>query len=105
MLKWRLSEEAQRDLGEIRFFTKREWGIVQSDRYIKTIREKIELLAQNPRIGIDRSADLEEGIRSVFIGSHTIYYVFDVEMLTVHAILHQAMTPYPHLVRMRPIFQ
>ena len=97
MLKWRLSEEAQRDLSEIRSFTKREWGTAQSERYIKKIREKIGLLVQNPRIGINRSDDLGEDIRSIFIGSHTIYYDFDAEMLTVRAILHQAMTPRQHL--------
>ena len=97
MLKWRLSEEAQRDLGEIRSFTKREWGMAQSNRYIKAIREKIDLLAQNPRLGADRSADLGEGVRSVFVGSHTVYYDFDIITLTVRAILHQAMTPRLHL--------
>ena len=76
MLKWRLSEEAQRDMREIRSFTKREWGIAQSDRYIKTIREKIGLLTRNPRIGINRSSDLGEKIRSVFIGNHTILLRF-----------------------------
>ena len=97
MLKWRLSEEAQRDMSEIRAFTRREWGTTQSDRYIKSLREKIGLLAQNPRIGLDRSADLGRKIRSVFAGSHTIYYDFDAENLTVHSILHQAMTPHTHL--------
>jgi toxin ParE1/3/4 len=96
MLKWRLSEEARKDMSEIRSFTKQEWGLAQSDRYIKTIKEKLELLAKNPRAGIDRSADLGEEIRSVFIGSHTIYYSFDANTLTVRAILHQAMTPRQH---------
>ena len=97
MLKWRLTEEAQTDLRDIRAFTKQQWGIVQSTRYIKEIREKIELLAQNPRLGVDRSADLEKGIRSILIGSHAIYYEFNATVLVVQAILHQAMTPGKHL--------
>ena len=89
MLRWRLTAEAQADM--------RDWGAAQSVRYIKELREKIELLAQNPRLGVDRSADLGEGIRSIFIGSHTIYYEFNATVLIVLAILHQAMTPDKHL--------
>jgi toxin ParE1/3/4 len=97
MRKWILSKEAQEDMGDIRLFSKCYWGNEQSVRYIKEIREKIELLAENPRIGIDRSNDLEINIRSIVIGSHTIYYEFNDEALTVKAILHQAMTPNLHL--------
>ncbi|MDR1074471.1 MAG: type II toxin-antitoxin system RelE/ParE family toxin, partial [Treponema sp.] len=55
----------------------------------KEIREKIELLAQNPHIGADRGEDLKEGIRSILVGSHIIYYVYDAKTLTVWAVLHQ----------------
>ena len=94
-----LTEEAQADLRDIRAFTKQQWGDVQSVRYIKEIREKLKLLAQNPSLGVDRSADLEKGVRSILIGSHAIYYVFNAKALTVRAILHQAMTPNKHLQR------
>jgi toxin ParE1/3/4 len=97
MLKWRLSEEAENDMREIRRFSMRYWGEEQSGRYIKAIRAKLELLAQNPHIGMDRGDDLGAGIRSIFIGSHTIYYEFDKKMLTIKAILHQSMTPNLHL--------
>ena len=96
MLKWRLTEEARADMVDIRAFTKEHWGSTQSARYIREIRERIKLLAQNPRIGIDRSADVGKGIRSFFVGSHAIYYEYDTEMLTIWAILHQAMTPNLH---------
>ena len=97
MLKWRLTAEAQADMRGIRTFTRQYWGAAQSTRYIKELREKIELLAQTPRLGVDRSVDLGEGIRSIFIGSHTVYYEFNATALTVRAILHQAMTPDEHL--------
>jgi toxin ParE1/3/4 len=99
MLKWRLSKEAEDDMRNIRLYTQKYWGVEQSSRYIKEIRGKIELVAQNPRTGTDRSHDLRPGFRSIFIGSHTIYYEFNSKMLTVRAILHQAMTPAPHLRR------
>ena len=96
MLKWRLSEEAQADMRDIRVFTRQRWGMEQSGRYIKEIREKLELLAQNPRLGVDRSSDLENGIRSILIGSHVIYYEFNATILTVRTILHQSMAPDLH---------
>jgi len=99
MLKLSLTEEAQEDLRGIRAFTKRQWGIVQSTQYIREIREKINLLTENPCLGIDRSADLEEGARSILVGSHAIYYEFNATVLTVRAILHQAMIPDKHLQR------
>ena len=96
MLKWRLSEEAQADMRDIRAFTRQRWGMAQSVRYIEEIREKIGLLAQNPRLGVDRSVELGEGVRSFLIGSHVIYYEFDAARLTVRTILHQAMAPDKH---------
>ena len=99
MLKLCLTEEAQTDLRDIRAFTKQQWGAVQSIRYIKEIREKIKLLMENPCLGVDRSADLEEGVRSILVGSHSIYYEFNTTALTVRTILHQAMTPEKHLQR------
>lgn len=78
---------------DIRRFTKDNWGQAQSARYIEEIYKRIELLAERPQIGIDRSGELGEGTRSCFVGSHTIYYMFDAETLTVLSVLHQAMTP------------
>ena len=97
MLKWRLTAEAQADMLDIRNFARQSWGTAQSTKYIKEVREKLDMIAQNPRLGVDRSADLEEGIRSIPIGSHTIYYEFSSTVLIVLAILHQAMTPDKHL--------
>ena len=99
MLKLSLTEEAQADLRNIRAFTKQQWGIVQSVRYIREIREMIVLLTQNPYLGIDRSFDFKEGIRSILTGSHVIYYEFNAKVLTVRAILHQAIAPNKHLHR------
>jgi toxin ParE1/3/4 len=85
-LKWILSKEAQADMCAIRFFSKQQWGEIQSSRYIKEIQAKIELLTQNPRMGIDRSDDVEKGIRSICVGSHTIYYEFNTKTVIVRAI-------------------
>jgi len=97
MLSLSITQEAQADLREIRAFTKQQWGNAQSVRYIKEIRGKIELLTRNPYLGVDRCAELEDGLRSILAGSHTIYYEFNATALTVRAILHQSMTPDKYL--------
>ena len=97
MLKKFITERAKAHMGEIRNFTQKQWGTAQSVKYLQEIGNKIDLLAQRPQIGIDRSSDLGNGFRSYFIGSHTIYYRYDSRLLVVHAILHQSMTPLTHL--------
>ena len=97
MSKWLISEQAQNDIKDIRSFTIQQWGVEQSVLYIKHIMAKIEMLTKNPYAGIDRSDELGENIRSILVGSHTIYYEYDAKTLTIQAILHHAMTPEIHL--------
>jgi len=97
MLKKLITERAKVHMGDIRRFTQEKWGTAQSVKYLHEIGNKIDLLAQRPQIGIDRSEDLEDGIRSYFVGCHTIYYRYDSKTLVIHAILHQSMTPLTHL--------
>ena len=97
MLRKFITERAKAHMGGIRRFTQKQWGTAQSDKYLQEIGNKIDLLAQRPQIGIDRSGDLGNGIRSYFVGSHTIYYRYDSKLLVIHAILYQSMTPLAHL--------
>ena len=97
MLKKFITERAKAHMGEIRRFTKIRWGMAQSVKYMQELSNKIDLLAQRPQIGMDRSGDSGAGIHSYFVGSHTIYYRYDSELLVVYAILHQSMTPLAHL--------
>jgi len=96
MLKRFITDRAKTHMNDIRRFTKDQWGMAQSVKYMQEIGDKIGLLAQRPQIGIDRSNDLGDDIRSYFVGSHTIYYRYDSELLVVYAILHQSMTPQVH---------
>jgi toxin ParE1/3/4 len=97
MLRKFITERAKTHIGEIRHFTKTQWGMTQSVKYLQEISNKIDLLAQRPQIGIDLPGDFGYGIRSYFAGSHTIYYRYDAELLVVYSILHQSMTPQTHL--------
>jgi toxin ParE1/3/4 len=97
MLKKIITARAKTHMGEIKSFTKTQWGMAQSAKYLQEISNKIGILAQRPEIGIDRSGDLGNGMRSYFVGSHTIYYRYDSKLLVIYAILHQSMTPLSHL--------
>ena len=98
MLRKFITDAAKVHMSEIRRFTKSQWGMVQSAKYMQEISNKIDMLAQRPQIGIDRSGDLGNGIRSSFVGSHTIYYRHCSDKIIVHAVLHQSMTPQPHII-------
>ena len=97
MLKKFITERAKNHMSEIKRFTQDQWGTTQSVKYLQEISNKINLLAQRPQIGIDRSEDLGDGVRSYYVGSHTIYYRYDSKLLVIHSILHQSMTPLTHL--------
>ena len=97
MLKKLITDRAKRHMADIKRFTESQWGREQSVKYMHEIRVKIELLAQSPQIGINRSEELGRSIHSFFVGSHTIYYKYDSKTLVIHAVLHQTMTPQLHL--------
>lgn len=100
MLKKRLSKGARDHIAEIRRFTLQNWGKEQAASYVKEIQLRVDLLAEMPHIGVDRSLELGDGIHCCLLGSHAIYYSFDAAELTVWAVLHQSRIPGRHLSRM-----
>ena len=100
MKQWNLTGRAKRDLADIRRFTRERWGLLKAEKYLDGIYEKIQIAAEHPAIGIDRSKSLKLGceVRSVLCGSHIIYYVVFETYISVAAILHQNMVPKRHLI-------
>ena len=99
MKRWSLTGKAKRDLADIRRYTLEQWGIQKAEDYINKLYEKIQLAAEHPSIGIDRSKSLNLGyeIRSIFCVSHVIYYAVLENRISVVAVLHQRMAPEKHL--------
>ena len=91
MVKYRLTNEAVKDLEEIWSYTKQKWSIDQADRYYTLIIDEIEFIALNPMLG--RSIDyIKEGYRSTKVKSHVVFYKQQQdETILVVRILHQAM--------------
>ncbi|HOX79086.1 MAG TPA: type II toxin-antitoxin system RelE/ParE family toxin [Bacteroidales bacterium] len=91
MIKYRLTNEAVKDLEEIWSYTCNKWSVGQADRYYHLIMEEIEFIASNPLSG--KSVDyVKQGYRSAKVKSHLVFYhMTDENNILVVRILHQRM--------------
>jgi toxin ParE1/3/4 len=96
MSNFRLTPDAQSDLIEIRRFTIKQWGGVQSKKYLSELRQTIQLLAETPSLGKPRP-DIDADVLSFPHVSHVIYYVVHEQQLMVFGVLHKRMVPLNHL--------
>ena len=99
MRKKFLTVKAHNDIRGIHRYTRDNFGVDQAIKYIGELRLKIEQLRLQPGIGIDRNEELGRDIHSCFVGSHTIFYVFDRENITILEILHQSSLPRSYVDR------
>lgn len=103
MYKYRLSQAAHSSLADIAGYSCRQFGLLQTEKYMEKLRNRIRWLAEQPHFGRDRS-DVKPGYFSYFEGSHTIFYVhMEEEVIGIIDILHQSMDPLIHL-QIPPIF-
>jgi len=96
MLAYHVTQDAKRDILEIRRYTTEQWGKSQSQKYLSELRQTIRLLAENPNLGKQRS-DVGSGVSSFPHASHVIYYIVQGEQLVVFGVLHKRMVPDLHL--------
>lgn len=96
-----LSSEAQLDVQRIRRFSIQQWGVAQTDNYLKTLKGSFALLADNPKLGVHRP-DVKEGVHSFPCQSHIIYYVAKEKKIIIFAVLHKHMSPKQHLPERSP---
>ncbi|SEL56159.1 toxin ParE1/3/4 [Kosakonia sacchari] len=97
MTAYKLTEEAQRDLREIRDYTIRSFGKQQSRDYLANMRQMLEKIAGMPTMGQKREEELGAGIYSFPCDSHMIYYIAARQGIAVLAVLHQSRVPAHHL--------
>lgn len=86
-LRYRLSQEADRDLGNIFDYTAREFGIDQAVSYVSGFEAVLVSLAANPGLGRKRD-EIRNGLRSFAKGSHTIFYRVLKSHIRIVRILH-----------------
>ncbi|MFA5701895.1 MAG: type II toxin-antitoxin system RelE/ParE family toxin [Advenella sp.] len=97
MSRYILSSKAVLDLSDIWDYSAEQWGVVQADRYIRSIHEACQLLASGKLKGT--SADfIRAGYRKQIVGMHLLFYRMTVDgVIDVVRILHQRMDVGRHL--------
>ena len=92
----RIAEDAQRDLSDIRTYSRRAFGARQASLYMGRLKEGFKALRRHPDIGfpIDH---LKPGFRCFRVQHHAIFYVQFDEIVAVVAILHESQLPARHL--------
>ncbi|WP_136467330.1 type II toxin-antitoxin system RelE/ParE family toxin [Flagellimonas onchidii] len=91
-MKYKVSQEAHRDIENIWLYTYENWSLEQADRYFNLIIDEIEYLAKNPESGKDYS-QVRQGYSRSRIKSHFIFYKINrnKEEIEIIRILHQRM--------------
>ena len=87
---YRLTSGAESDIRGILEYTLDHWGAEQADKYVLQLEHCLHDLCAGRRSGKDFSDELPE-IRAARCGHHYIFYVTQADMLSVLAILHEAM--------------
>ncbi|MEI7725101.1 MAG: type II toxin-antitoxin system RelE/ParE family toxin [Bacteroidota bacterium] len=91
MVKYRLSNEAVKDLESIWAYTYEKWSVDQADRYYNLIINEIEYIVTNPFSGKPMD-HIKEGFRASTVKSHLVFYKISKDQpVLIVRILHQRM--------------
>ena len=91
-----ISKAAKSDLKAIGRYTQELWGFKQRDAYLGKIFQCFDSLLQAPFSGKPRD-ELYEGMRSINIEKHVVYYFYENEKIQIAGIFHGKMDPALHL--------
>lgn len=94
----RYTKDARNQIRSVRAYSQRRWGKEVADLYAQSLRVTItEILDRQPSPGLNRSADLGEGILSFPCESHLIYYRVTEYGIVVLGVLHHSQDAVRHL--------
>jgi len=96
MNKYRLSPRARADLREILRYIVERWGKERARRYQYELRQAIERVAADPRLGRP-CEDLRPGYLRYLAGTHMVFFRIGENGIDVIRILHQNMDYPRHL--------
>ena len=91
-----IAPAAKNDLKDIYQYGLRQWGKVQSESYLSTIKNQFWLLTQQPLIGTERP-ELLPDTRSLPIKSHTLFYRVTTNKVEIIRVLHGRQDTKRHL--------
>ena len=92
MATYLLALAAYADLEDIDRYTLDTWGSVQRDHYISTLFHQFEVIASSPDMGRLRP-ELKEGVRSLPVLEHVVFYEQFENNCYVLRILHHRRDP------------
>jgi toxin ParE1/3/4 len=95
-VKYKLSDEAAKDVEKILAYSVESFGIAQTEHYFEALKECIKLLADNPNIGHSAEDILPEYLRFPY-ESHVIFYKKHTASILVVRIFHERMDPKLHI--------
>ena len=85
-MAYRLSALAEKDLENIWSYVAEDASLETADRLLDAIFDRFELLVEQPRMGRNRP-EFGEGVRSIVVESHVIYYRHEQDVL-IARVLH-----------------
>jgi toxin ParE1/3/4 len=86
MAEYRLSNAAREDLIRIHHYGVENFGIIQADKYFDSFFDCFEIIAQRP-FSFESVDYIKEGYRRCPIGSDTIYYRINENIVEIMAIV------------------
>jgi len=95
-VKYKLTDEAARDVEEILAYSVKDFGVAQTEHYFKALKECIELLPDNPDIGYS-AEDILPGYLRFPYESHVVFYKKLSSSIIVVRVLHERMDAKLHL--------
>jgi toxin ParE1/3/4 len=88
-LPYELSQEADKDLGDIYDYTSLEFGADQAIKYLTGIEDLFDKLGRNPELGRKRD-EIRQELRSISFVSHTVFYRIMERHIRIVRILHSS---------------
>lgn len=87
---FKLSEAAARDIEIILERSMIDFGVRQSEQYYNSLKNCLELLSKNPKMGAD-AVDIQFCYRRFSHQSHVIFYRINDNGIFIVRILHKRM--------------
>ena len=86
MAKYRLSNEAKKDLIRIHQYGVEKFGMVQADKYFESFFKYFEIISQRP-LSFESVDYIKKGYRRCVCGSDSIYYKINKDTIDIMAIV------------------
>ncbi|MGR9014958.1 MAG: type II toxin-antitoxin system RelE/ParE family toxin [Gammaproteobacteria bacterium] len=96
MPRYKFTDHAEHDLDTIVKYTLESWGKSQAVKYVDELEALLENLALEPSLGTNQNGIFND-LLSFPYASHVVYYVKNIDGITVIRLLHKRMDKKRHL--------